>query len=85
MSTPKARPLKGIKDYDNSFLGNTVTLCRIKEIGETHWVMLGSCIDTPNSIEIELKNEKYQGKSVWIFDAFGGRRYHGLVQQEEAQ
>ena len=65
--------------YDNSFLGNTVTMCRIKEIGTTHWVLLGSCIDTPNSIEKELKDKKYQGKMVWIFDAFGNKKYHGLV------
>jgi hypothetical protein len=68
---------------DNSFLGNTVTLCRIKEIGDFHWITLGSCVDTPNAIEKELKDKKYQGHTVWIFDAFGGRRYHGLAQQED--
>ena len=76
MPQPK---LKGIKDGDNAWLGNTVTLCRIREIGEDRWITLGSCVDTSNAIERELKNKKYQGKFVWIFDAFGGQHYHSLV------
>jgi len=40
---------------------------------------LGECIDTPNALAKELKNPKYRGHHVWIRDAFGDRRYHGVV------
>jgi hypothetical protein len=65
-------------------LGNTTTEVRIREIqdlddGTSVFYTIGTCLDTPNAIKTELSKPEYQGRSVWLFDTFGGRRYHGLV------
>lgn len=65
--------------YDNNWLGNTITLAVLQEIGEDErWHNLGQCRDTPNAIKGELQKDQYQGKSIWIKTPFG-RRFHGLI------
>lgn len=67
--------------YNNNWLGNTVTGARLQVINEetNKWQTVGTCIDTPNAIKKELTKPEYKGLSIWIVDAFGSRRYHGLV------
>lgn len=81
-STSKKR-LAMPRAFDNAWLGNTVTRARIQEIDDSvdppQWKTLGECIDTPNALAKELKNPKYRGHHVWTRDAFGDRRYHGVV------
>lgn len=71
------------KQHDNSWLGNTVTQARLRIIDETQdpprWKDVGSCMDTPNSIQAELKQAHYKGLHIWIFDAFGNKRYYGQI------
>ncbi len=76
MTTKNALP----KQNDNNWLGNTVTMAKIQEIGaDDRWHTIGECIDTPNAISRELSKPEYSGHDVWIRDAFGGRKFHGRV------
>ena len=68
------------KPGNNDWLGTTVTLARLQVIGDDDkWQTVGSCIDAPNAITKELQQAKYQGRDIWVRDAFGGRRYHGHI------
>ena len=68
------------EDHSNDFLGNTVTLAKIQEIGsDNRWHTIGECMDTPNKIREELSKDHYKGHDIWIRDVFGDRRYHGHI------
>jgi len=64
--------------------GNVGVLgAKLKIIDESNpekpmWKTIGTCLDTPNALERELRKKKYKGESVWIFTTLG-KRYHGLV------
>lgn len=65
---------------NNNWLRNTVTTAKLQIISEdNHWQTVGECTDTPSAILLELTEEKYKGKDIWIRDAFGDRKYHGHI------
>lgn len=66
--------------YSNNWLGNTVTLAKVQEIGQDDkWHTLGECVDTPNAIKAELAKPVYKGHDVWIRNTFGERNYQGRI------
>ena len=73
------------KPTNNSFLGNTISMAKIKVINEetNRWTTIGECIDTPKGLRDEIGKDVYTGLSLWVFPQLGSKYYVDLATKKK--